>query len=105
MAAVDRELKTLGFTLKSSGPADVVVRYAALRRIDVDVSMKGEADVPRQKIDVGSLLVLMLDPPSGKELLRARLDKPIELDPATIGATVNSAVAEIFAAYPTRVKK
>ena len=47
----------------------------------------------------------MLDPASGKELFRARLDKPIELDPAAIGPTVKSAVTEVFAAYPTRVKK
>ena len=83
VAAVDRELKTLGFTLKSSGPADVVVKYAALRRIDVDVSMKAEDNPDPRRIDVGSLLVsmLLLDPASGKELFRARLDKPIELDP------------------------
>ena len=95
----------LGLELKASAPADVVVKYAVLRRIDVEVSSKGDPAASVPKIDVGSLLVLMLDPASGKELFRARVDKPIELDPDKIGPTVNSAVAEIFALYPTRAKK
>jgi hypothetical protein len=38
-------------------------------------------------------------------LLRGRVDKPIEIDPAQLTTTINSAVADIFAKYPTRVKK
>ena len=40
VAAIDRELKALGFKLKPAAPADVVVKYAVLRRIDVEVSSK-----------------------------------------------------------------
>jgi len=105
VAAVDRELKTLGLEKKTAGPSDVIVKYASLRRIDVDLTAKPVPEQPRRQIDVGSLVVLMLDPASGKELLRARVDKQIELDPNQAEAIVNSAVAELFAQYPTRVKK
>jgi hypothetical protein len=102
VSAIDRELKALGFQLKTSGPSDVIVKYAALRRIDVEVNVLGSADQPRRQFDVGSLQVLMLHPGTGAELLRARIDKPIDVAPAQIEAAVNSAVAEIFAKYPTR---
>ena len=102
VSAIDRELKALGFQLKASGPSDVVVKYAALRRIDVEVNVMAGADQARRQFDVGSLLVLMLQPGTGKELLRARLDKPIDVAADKIEATVNSAVAEIFAKYPTK---
>ena len=102
VSAIDRELKALGFQLKTSGPSDVVVKYAALRRIDVDVDMRASADLPRAQFDVGSLLVLMLKPGTSTELLRARLDKPIDAAQDKVEATVNSAVAEIFAKYPTK---
>ena len=102
VSAIDRELKALGFQLKASGPSDVVVKYAALRRIDVEVNTLGGVDQARRQFDVGSLLVLMLHPGTGAELLRARLDKPIDVAQDKIEATVNSAVAEIFAKYPTK---
>jgi hypothetical protein len=105
VAAVNREMKALGFELKAAGPSDVVVKYAALRRIDVEVSMTADPDATRRQFDVGSLLLLMLEPGTGKELLRARLNKPIELDPGKAENTINSAVAEIFAKYPGRVVK
>ena len=105
VGAVDRELKALGMTLKTSGPSDVVVKYAALRQIDVEVvSNLGDENAARRQFDVGSLLLLMLEPGTGKELFRARLNKPIEVDPAKVDATVSSAVAEIFAKYPTKKK-
>jgi hypothetical protein len=86
------------------------VRYGSLRRIDVVADMKADANPPRQQIDVGSLVVVMLDPSTPapgpkKELLRLRVDKPIEIAPEQMVATVNSAVAEMFAKYPTRVPK
>jgi hypothetical protein len=105
VAAVDKELKGLGFELKASGPSDVIVKYAALRRIDVVADMKAEANTPRQQLEVGSLQIVMLDPGTKKELLRARVDKPIEIDADQVIALVNSTVAEMFAKYPTRVPK
>lgn len=106
VGAIDRELKALGLELKASGPSDVIVKYAALRRIDVQASDKTLGPInARTQIDVASLLVTMLEPGTGKELLHARLDKPVDIDPTKMDATVNALVAEIFAQYPTRVVK
>jgi Domain of unknown function (DUF4136) len=106
VSAIDKEMKALGFTLKASGPADVTVKYGALRRIDVQVSTKpAELELPRNQIDVGTLVVVMLSPETGKELFRARYVRPIEVTPDKIESEINSAVAEVFAKYPTRVKK
>jgi hypothetical protein len=104
--AVDKELKALGFERKASGPSDVIVKYASLRRIDVQPSTKATgAEAARSQIDVGSLLLLLLEPGTGKELWRARIDKPIEIDMTKMDATVTGAVAELFTQYPTRLPK
>jgi hypothetical protein len=103
VAAFDRELKAVGLELKTTGPADVMVKYAALRRIDMQVSSK--ADAVRNPVDVASLVFTMSEPGTGKEVLHARLDKPIDIDPAKMEATINQLVAEIFVQYPTRTKK
>lgn len=106
VSAIDREMKALGLELKTTGPADVLVKYAALRRIDVQVSTKATGgEAPRNQVDVASLQVSMLEPGTGKEVLHARLDKPVDIDPAKMEATINALVAEIFAQYPTRVVK
>jgi hypothetical protein len=83
----------------------VIVKYAALRRIDVEANMKADATTPRRQIDVGSLLIQMLEPGTGKELFHGRVDKPIDTDPEQLTAAINAAVADVFAKYPTRTKK
>jgi hypothetical protein len=106
VGAVDKELKALGFERKLSAPSDVIVKYATLRRIDVQPSTKATGpDLPRTQVDVGSLLIVMLDPTTSKELWRGRIDKPIEIDMAKMEATVTGAVTEIFGQYPTRIAK
>ena len=105
LAAVDRELAGVGLTKKASGPGDLIVTYASLRRIDVDTNAKQEADGMRRQYDVGSLVVLLLEPGTRKELFRARVDQPIELDaPDKVKSVIDSAVAEMFAKYPTKRK-
>jgi hypothetical protein len=106
-AAIDKELAALGFQKKASAPSDVVVKYATLRRIDVQPSTKttGAANPTRSQVDVGSLQLQMLNPADAKELWKVRIDKPVEVDMAKMEATVNSIVAEIFTQYPTRVVK
>lgn len=106
VASVDRELKALGLEKKTSAPADVLVQYAAVRRIDVQVNTKATgADAPRTTIDVGSLDIRFLKADTKAELWRARIDKPIETDPAKMGEIVDSAVKELFTKYPTRMPK
>jgi hypothetical protein len=102
VAAVDRELKALGMS-KAAEKSDVLVTYYSLKRTDVDL----KADSANGKLPeypVGTLLVAMLDPATRKRLVQLRADKPIDTEPAQLEAAINSAVAEMFAKYPTRQK-
>lgn len=106
MAAVDRELGTLGLVKQPDGAADLLVTYASLRRIDVDLNSKPtDGNGGRRQYDVGTLVVLLLEPGTRKELFRGRVDKPIETDADQVKPIIDGAVAEIFAKYPTRSRK
>lgn len=104
VAAVDRELKALGLAKKDAAPADVVVKYASIRRVDISTDPKAALGESKQT-DVGTIIVTMLHPTSAKELLRLRIDKPIEIDAAKMEATINAVVTELFSNYPTRTVK
>jgi len=105
-AAIDRELAAAGLQKRASGPTDVVVTYGSLRRIDVDLNSKPtEGEAGRRQYEVGTLVVLILDPSSRKELYRARVDQPIDTDLQKAQAIVDTAVTEMFAKYPTKGKK
>ena len=102
--AVDRQLKGLGLEKRESGPTDVQIRYGAQRRTDTDT----HADAAATKLPtyaVGTLVVLMREAGSGKEVYRARVDKPIDLAPDKIKVTIDEVVAEMFAKYPTKTRK
>jgi len=104
-AAVDRQLAAVGLEKRESGPVDLLVTYASLRRVDVDLKAKPAKDGARPQYDVGTLVVLLLDPGTRNELFRGRVDKPIVLEPEKVQPVVDSAVTEMFAKYPTRVGK
>jgi uncharacterized protein DUF4136 len=99
VAAVDRELSKLGLS-KQTQQGDVLVTYVSQRRTDVELKSKTNPAV--REFAVGVLLVDFLDPRSRKQLLRLRIDKPIEAEAAQAEAAINEAVAEMFAKYPTR---
>jgi hypothetical protein len=105
VAAVDRELQAVGLNKAASAPGDVLVTYFALRRSDSNMKAKPDAQGGREQIAVGTLSVGLFNPGTKKELLRLRLDKPIDTDPAKSEAMINSAVAELFTKYPTKTKK
>jgi uncharacterized protein DUF4136 len=68
--AVDRELKGLGLEKRTSGPSDLQLRYGAQRRTDTDT----HADAPATNLPtyaVGTLVVLLRESGSGKEVYRA----------------------------------
>jgi Domain of unknown function (DUF4136) len=104
-AAVDYQLSMLGMTKTTPGPGDVLVTYSSLTRTDVDLNAKTDAQGRLPPYSVGTLVVVFLEPGSRRRLLRLRIDKPIETEPAMLEAAINSAVAEMFAKYPTRGKK
>ena len=105
IAAVDRELASLGMTKAAQGPGDVLVAYYSLSRTDVDLKAKADAQGTRPQYSVGTLMVALLDPGSRERLLRLRIDKPIDIEPAKLEVQIDSAVAALFAKYPTRTKK
>ncbi len=106
MAAIDRELAALGLVKKPEGAGDLLVTYASLRRIDVDLKAKtSEANGRLPEYHVGTLVVLLLEKGTRKELFRGRVDKPIELEVARVKPIIDEAVAAMFAKYPTRTGK
>ena len=105
IAAVDRELSALGMTKTTSEPGDVLVTYFSLSRTDVDLTAKADAQGLLPDYSVGTLVVAFLEPENRRRLLRLRIDRPIEIEAAKLEGAINSAVAEMFAKYPTRRKK
>ena len=104
VASVDREMKALGFEKKATGPSDVVIKYAALRRTDMNVSTRATGEAAKGSVEVGSLQIAMLTS-GGTDLWKTRLDQVVDTDPAKMAETVDGAVKAIFAKYPTRVPK
>lgn len=103
VAAIDRELAALGFTQAAEGKSDVTVGYASVRRTDVDLKSKTRtAEGQRPTFPVATLVVLIREPGTQKELFRARVDTPIQLEPTQAKATIDDRVAQMFARYPTR---
>ena len=102
IAAVDRELSALGLTKLVSGRGDVQVTYASLRRTDVDLKSEPSTTGARRSYPVGILVVRMRDPANGQMLFSARMDSPIDTEPAKLEAAINAAATAIFEKYPTR---
>jgi uncharacterized protein DUF4136 len=105
IAAVDRELAALGFTKAAEGSSDVLVTYASSSRTDADIKAKPDSKGSLPQYWVGTLIVAMMDPASKKQVLRLRIDQPIEIERAKLETTIDSAVNAMFAQYPTRRKK
>ena len=106
ITAIDREMSVRGVKKVASGPSDVVVTYLSVRRTDVDLKSTPSAkDGTLREYAVGTLVVSISDPVDRqKKLFNGRIDKPLDLDPATYEATINAAVAAIFEKYPLKGK-
>jgi Domain of unknown function (DUF4136) len=103
VAAVDRELANRGFVKLESEPSDMLVTYAALQRTDVDLKSKRTGDPKlHRSYPVGTLVVLLLEPDTHRELFRARGDVPLASGPAAIAAQIDRMVAEMFERCPSR---
>ena len=104
VAAIERELRACGLTKAPAGAAaDVTVSYFSLRRTDVDLKSKPDASGKLREYPVGTLLVSIVDAQKTR-LFGARVVEPMELDPASVEATVNAAVGAIFERYPRKGK-
>lgn len=105
VAAVERELSGLPMTKATTGSGDVLVAYYALSRTDIDPRAKADAQGNDPEYQVGTLSVALLDPGSRQSLLRLRVDKPINAEPAILRMEIDLAVKEMFASYPTRKRE
>ncbi len=103
VTAIDRELAAVGIT-QTDGPADVLVVYHTLQRTDVDLeTWRATPDVTGNTVDtnpVGTLVVNLLDPQTSEQLWHARIDEPLELEPAGLAARIVRAVAALFEELP-----
>ena len=99
VAAVDRELAMRGLAKIVSGRGDVEVTYRSLSRTDVTAT-KDRNDPAFREFAVGTLIVDVTDRVSRQLLFGARMDTPIERDPATLATTINGAVTAMFEKYP-----
>lgn len=104
VAAVDRELAARGLAKLVSGRADIEVTYRSLNRTDVTAT-KDRKDGAFREFAVGTLVVDLTDSTNRQLLFGVRMDTPIEKDPATIEATINSAVKAMFEKYPAPPKR
>jgi hypothetical protein len=103
--AVDRELNGLGMTKANPGPGDVLVSYGSLSRSAVNLDAKAEPNETRPRYFVGTIVVVFSQPETLKRLLRLRVDQPTEMTTEKIEAAIDSAIAALFAKYPTRTHK
>jgi Domain of unknown function (DUF4136) len=102
--AIDRQLLAVGLMRREREPVDVVVSYGTVQRSDVDVSAKRERHSGvYPEYPVGTLVVLMREAHSRRELLRARAEAPVDVDLAQLEEQIDTIVERIFARYPTRI--
>ncbi len=103
VAAVDRELASIGLMQRGAGPSDVLVTYGALRRTNVDVHGKADRrSGAYPEYAVGTLVVMLLEPGSRRELVRARVEMPVDMEQAQIEGQIDMIVHRMFTHYPTR---
>ena len=59
----------------------------------------------RREYDVGTLVVLLLDPGNEQELWRGRADMPLAADRSALFAQVDRAISKMFSKYPSHRRR
>ena len=105
VAAIERELASVGLIRQETEPADVVVSYGTVRRSDIDVSAKRDRSSGMYpEYSTGTFNVLIREASSRREILRARAEVPLDVDDiAQLEEHLDAIIVRIFAHYPTRV--
>jgi len=103
VTAIERELALAGMT-QTDEKADVLVVYHTLQRTDVDLeTWRDTPDASGNRADtypVGTLVVNLLDPLTSEPLWHARIDEPLQLEPAALDAQIVRAVVALFDELP-----
>jgi hypothetical protein len=103
LAAVEQELRALGFEKRESPPSDVVMMYASVLRTDIDVHAKPlSKGGTHPEFMVGTLVVLMLESSTRKQLFQGRMDARLDAEHSTIEEAIDAGVVKMFAKYPIR---
>ena len=102
VAAISRELQSVGLTQTQSGRADVVVTYAAYSRTDVNTSAREVVKFVHPTYPVGILVVSMLEPKMFRQVLELRADAPFARP--ELGAVIDETVQAMFRRYPHRAR-
>src|SRR5262245_2489719 len=106
VTAVDRELAKRGLTKLDSQPSDVVVTYAALQRTGVDLkSTQPDNPAIHREYPVGSLVVLLIDSETRREVFRVRGDTRLVANSGSVPALIDILVARMFEKYPAPVNR
>jgi hypothetical protein len=100
VAAVDAEMGALGLT-KQDDKGDVLIRYHAVGRTDVDLKNKIK-DGTGPTSDVGKVQVELLAGSSFKQIWQATTEERLSRDPSERDADIRRAIARLFTAYPGR---
>jgi len=101
VTAIDRELARVGLMKLEAEPSDVLVTYAAIQRTDVDVKAKPFPDSrARPEYPVGTLLVILRQPGTGRELFWVRADVPLAAESSALESQIDDVVARMFEKYP-----
>ena len=102
IAAISRELQSVGLTEADHGSADVVVTYEAYSRTDVMTSAKEITKDVRPTYPVGILVVSMLEPRTFRQVLELRTLAPFTRP--EVGGVINETVQAMFKRYPYRAR-
>jgi hypothetical protein len=102
VAAIDRELTSLGLTRQAGAPSDMLVTYGTVRRTNVDVHAKRKGNLSYPEYPVGTLIVLLREAVERREIFCARAEVRVDIDTAQLGERIDVIVARMFARYPTR---
>ena len=104
VAAIERELASVGLIRQETEPADIVVSYGTVRRSDIDVGAKRDrSSGVYPETSTGTFNVLIREASARREILRARAEVPLDVDIAQLEQYLDAIIARIFAHYPTRV--
>jgi len=110
VAAVDSEMSALGFTKAAGKPADVAIRYLAVRSTSIDLKKleaieKSGGDKAGADYTVGRLVIAMQDTKSGKQVWAADCVERLNPAVAERDATIKQIATRMFETYPTKSDK
>ncbi len=103
-------MSALGFTKAAGKPADVAIRYLAVRSTSIDLKKLSEiekagGDKAGADYTVGRLIIAMQDVKTGKQLWAADCVERLNPAVAERDATIRQVATRMFETYPTKGRR